>query len=60
MIQSISTPTNIYMSALLPKRDDLLIEILDIHFIRIFERINKLVGDYPDGTYYVRDHVVQD
>ncbi len=57
-----STPGNIYMSALLPDRDDLLIQIAQkIHFNRIFERIKKLVGyRHPHGPYNVRDHVVRD
>ena len=55
-------PDKIYMSALLPDRDDLLIQISAIkHYERIYERIKKLVG-YPrtDSVYSVIDHVVKD
>lgn len=55
-------PDEIYMSALLPDREDLLIQISDnVHHKRVFERINKLVGyDRNDNTYAVRDYVVSD
>ncbi len=55
-------PSSIFMSALLPQRNDLLIQIsTKEHYDRIYERIKKLVGHVvPDSTYHVIDHVVDD
>lgn len=53
-------PEEIYMSALIPKRDDLLVKISDIHFKRVFERIKKLVGYKPSDKFEVTNYVVTD
>lgn len=55
-------PNSIYMSALLPERDDLLIQIAENpHYERIFERIKKIVGHIDTtNSYKVIDHVIQD
>ena len=54
-------PCGIFMSALLPERKDLLIQISEEkHFARIFERIKKLVGHVSESPYHVINHVVED
>lgn len=55
-----TSPEEIYMSALIEKRDDLLIKVSPIHFNRVFERIDKIVGHKSTHNYYIRNFVVVD